>query len=126
MARILIIDDDESFRATLEQMLIAAGHTVTTADDGLSGARAYRANPTDLIITDMMMPHGGLSAIRVLREQFPHVRVIAMTGGGAHRLDYAQSLGAQRALAKPFTADALAAAIAGTLAEPPASPDATT
>lgn len=116
MARILLIDDDESFRTTLAQMLIAGGHKVVTADDGLTGANLFRAAPTDLVLTDMVMPHGGLLVIRVLREQFPALKVIAMSGGGSHRLDYARSLGAQRTLAKPFTAEQLAAAIAETLA----------
>ncbi len=119
MARILLIDDDESFRTTLGQMLTAAGHTVTVADDGLSGAKLFRAQPSDLVLTDMVMPHGGLSALWALRAQFPAIKVIAMSGGGAHRLDYARSLGAQRTLAKPFTSEQLATAIAETLATAP-------
>ena len=123
MASILLIDDDETFRTTLAQTLTAGGHVVTTASDGLDGARLFRARPTDLIITDMMMPHGGLAVIRVLREQFHHLRIIAMTGGGSHRLDYARSLGASRTLAKPFTPEQLASAIAGALAAAPSRAD---
>ena len=37
MARILIIDDDKSFRVTLEQRLNDRGHPVATANDGLTG-----------------------------------------------------------------------------------------
>lgn len=125
MAKILIIDDDEPFRSSLEQLLTAAGHTVVTADDGMAGAQLYRANPTDLILTDMVMPHSGLGTIRVLRSQFPDLRVIAMSGGGAHRLGYARDLGARCTLAKPFTLEQLAAAIAETLAAPPVPPEAT-
>ena len=115
MASILIIDDNEAFRSLLEEMLVAAGHTVKNAADGLEGAQIYREGPTDLIMTDMVMPHSGLSTIRVLREQFPDVKIIAMSGGGTHRLDYARSSGAAGTLTKPFSVKQLAAAIAETL-----------
>jgi CheY-like chemotaxis protein len=116
MASILIIDDNETFRVLLEEMLIADGHVVTKASDGLEGAQMFRDNPTDLIITDIMMPHSGLSTIQVLRKQFPDVKIIAMSGGGTHRLDYAKSIGASCSLAKPFTFEKLCAAISETLA----------
>jgi CheY-like chemotaxis protein len=125
MAHILIIDDDEGFRSLLEQMLAAGGHTVTTAEDGQKGAMAFRAQPTDLVITDLVMPRGGLLAIRVLREQFPDVKMIAMSGSSSHRLDYARALGAYRTLAKPFTPEQMYTAIAETLASGSAPPSAT-
>jgi CheY-like chemotaxis protein len=119
MASILIIDDNDTFRVLLEEMLIANGHVVTKASDGLEGAQMYRENPTDLVITDIMMPHSGLSTIQVLRKQFPDVKIIAMSGGGTHRLDYAKSIGASSSLAKPFTFEKLCAVISETLAGNP-------
>jgi DNA-binding response OmpR family regulator len=124
MARILIIDDDESIRSMLAFLLSTAGHQVTTANDGLSGLQLFRSDPTDLVFIDMMMPHNGLSAIRVLRSQFPSLRIIAMSGGGSHRLDYARSLGAFRTLAKPFDLPELAAVVAAALADATAAPSA--
>jgi len=44
------------------------------------------------------------------------VKIIAMSGGGTHRLDYAKSIGASCSLAKPFTFEKLCAAISETLA----------
>jgi two-component system chemotaxis response regulator CheY len=122
MARILIIDDDESLRTTLEQWLTAAGHSVLSAADPLDGLQLFRAAPTDLVVMDMMMPHSGLSAIRVLRGQYPQVRVIAMTGGPQHRLGYARDLGASHTLVKPFTPEQLKEAIAGALGARPEPP----
>jgi len=116
MASILIIEDNETFRVLLEEMLIADGHVVKKACDGLEGAQMFRDAPTDLIITDIMMPHSGLATIQVLRKQFPMVKIIAMSGGGGHRLDYAKSFGATCTLAKPFTFEQLCGAIATTLA----------
>jgi DNA-binding response OmpR family regulator len=104
-------------------MLTASGHAVATAADGLAGTISFRANPVDLVLVDMMMPHSGLGTIRVLRSQFPRLKVIAMSGGGSHRLDYARSLGAHCTLAKPFNAEQLATAVASTLAVASTAPD---
>jgi CheY-like chemotaxis protein len=116
MANILIIDDDEEFRLTLSAMLETDGHRVSVARDGFEGANSYRAQRPDLVFVDMVMPHNGLTLIRVLRNQFSGLKVIAMSGGGAHRLAFARDLGVHRTLAKPFTAEQLATAIADTFA----------
>lgn len=111
MPRILVIDDDDALRDMLALSLTAAGHEVVTADNGMKGLQLYRADPTDVVLIDLMMPHDGLMAIRVIRSQFPDLGIIAMSGGGAHRLAYARTLGAQATLAKPFSRAELAAAI---------------
>jgi CheY-like chemotaxis protein len=122
VASILIIDDNEAFREMLGQMLVTMGHAVVLAPDGFEGTQLYRANPTELILTDLVMPHSGLGAIRVLRNEFPKLKVIAMSGG-SRLLGYAKDVGAFRTLMKPFTPEQLTAAIAETLAfEPPAAP----
>jgi len=51
------------------------------------------------------------STIRVLRAEFPHLKIIAMSGGGQPRLDIAQGLGANRTLARPFESKELLTAI---------------
>ena len=123
MARILIIDDDEPFRAMLLAMLRESGHTAVAATNGLDAIALFRATPADLILTDIMMPYDGLATIRILRGEFPQLGIIAMSGGAERRLDYARSLGAHRTLAKPFTAVQLTAAIAEVLAgHPPSAP----
>lgn len=119
MAKILIIDDDDAIRGVLEQMLAMSGHAVTVAADGFEGMQLYRADTPDLVIMDMLMPHSGLAAIRVLRSQFPDVRVIAMSGGGSRKLGYARELGACCTLTKPFSPQQLADAVAEALAYSP-------
>ncbi|MDO8543517.1 MAG: response regulator [Opitutaceae bacterium] len=119
MAKILIIDDDEAFRALLLQMLVEAGHTAVAAVNGFEALKLLRAEPADLILTDIMMPYGGLATIRILHDEFPQVGIIAMTGGGTFRLDYARSLGAHQTLTKPFAAEQLTAAITKVLAAHP-------
>jgi CheY-like chemotaxis protein len=116
MARILIIDDDEALRKTLELTLTAAGHSVTVTPNGFEGVAAFRAAPADVIITDIMMPYGGLPTIRVLRAEFPQLKIIVMSGGGQPRLDIAKALGANHSLAKPFPTAELLDAIKTVLA----------
>ena len=116
MPRILIIDDDPQARALLRQALERAGHTVLEAADGQEGLQYYRASPTDLIITDILMPEReGLETIMALRKEFPDVKIIAISGGGrAGRLDFldiAARLGAQRTFRKPFNLRELLAAV---------------
>ena len=107
MARILIIDDDDQLRHMLCQALEQAGYETVEARDGEEGLEHYRATPTDLIITDILMPgREGLETIMELRREVPGVKIIAISGGGQTGnmtfLEVARYLGAQRALQKPF------------------------
>jgi len=107
MARILIIDDDAQVLVTLRQLLKREGYEVVEASDGNEGIRLYRENPTDVIITDLLMPEKeGLETIMDLRKAFPDVKIIAMSGGRQFSpedyLNMAKNLGAKYAFAKPI------------------------
>ncbi len=108
MARILIIDDDAIVRRVLRDWLEPAGHEVVEAEDGNVGLRLYKNDPSDLVITDIVMPDKeGIETIRELRRDFPDAKIIAVSGGGemlpgSACLDLAEGLGVQRALAKPL------------------------
>src|SRR5919108_2919694 len=83
VARILIIDDDDQIRRMLCQALEQAGYEAVEARDGQEGLEHYRAAPTDLIITDILMPgKEGLETIMELRREVPGVKIIAISGGG--------------------------------------------
>jgi len=56
MARILVIDDDQSIQMMLTAVLEEDGHAVTTVGDGDTGLKAALANVPDLIVTDMSLP----------------------------------------------------------------------
>jgi two-component system, response regulator, stage 0 sporulation protein F len=106
MATILIIDDEEPIRALLRTTLEAAGYEVTEASNGRIGLDLYRLKPTDLIITDILMPElNGLDLMLALTRQFLHAKVIAISGAGGDTnvLDVAKLLGARRTLQKPFS-----------------------
>jgi len=116
MALILIIDDNNQFRAMLREMLERTGYEVVEASDGKEGIKLYRENPTDLIITDLIMPEKeGIETIMELRRDFPDVKIIAISGGG--RLDpgqyliMAKSLGARYTFAKPVEREELLQAV---------------
>ena len=116
MQRILLIDDNEEMRSMLGQMITEAGFEVVLAANGNEGIKHYRSAPTDLIITDIIMPEkGGLQTIVELRRDYPEARVIAMSGGfRSHSDDHgalAKILGVDRILAKPFSSDDLFRAV---------------
>ncbi len=117
MARILLIDDDETFRGMVEELLIAAGHSVATASNGIEGAVRFRGEPFDLVITDLLMSEGeGLDVVMTLHREFSQVGVIAMSADSSRTqfyLEMASRLGAHRVLAKPFTAVGLLDAVTG-------------
>ena len=118
MARILVIDDAAEIRTLLEATLQSAGHEVVLAADGREGLRQYRAQPADLVITDLYMPiQDGLETIIQLRKEFPTVRIIAMCGKSTAMpmLSAAQRLGAVAVLQKPFLPDELLAEVAKVL-----------
>ena len=124
VARILLIDDDDLLRDVLAAALTHAGHTVHQAAEGGQGCEIFHATPVDLVITDIIMPgQEGIETILRLRHLNPRLPIIAMSGGATNSTVYlslAAQLGARHVLAKPFTPDALAAAIADLL--PPSTP----
>ena len=82
MKRLLVIDDDDQMRQMLKQMLERAGYEIIDAPDGQTGIELYRQNPTDLIITDLIMPQkDGMETIIELKRDFPNVKIIAISGG---------------------------------------------
>ena len=106
IATILIIDDEESIRALLRTTLEGAGHEVTEAPNGRIGLVLYRSRPTDLVITDILMPEmNGLDMLLELTREFLHAKVIAISGAGGEQniLDVAKLLGARRTFRKPFS-----------------------
>lgn len=122
MASILLVDDDEFVRGILRKALISVGHEVEEAPDGKVALAAYRRQPSDLVITDLVMPEkDGLEMIRELRRLDPAVKIIAMSGGGRMvapaqlYLESARIFGAVRILAKPFNAPALLKAVSEVL-----------
>jgi DNA-binding response OmpR family regulator len=115
MARILIIDDDDTLRGIIVKSLKHAGHQVADTNNGRKGVEMFRADPADLVVTDLVMPEQeGMETIKILHREFPNLPIIAMSGGldgSPLYLDLTRRLGAACTLTKPFTLQQLKEAI---------------
>ena len=119
MLRILLIEDNDALRTMMRHMLVAAGYDVQEAVNGRAGLNAYLRQPSDLVVTDIVMPDAeGLQTIEALHRADAAVKIIAISGAGS-ATDYlrtATQFGARQTLAKPFTHDELLTAVAEVLA----------
>jgi DNA-binding NtrC family response regulator len=109
MARILVIDDQDSIRRVVRRALEQDGHEVFDASDGELGMEILESNSFDVVITDIFMPgQDGIVTLRQIRKRFPAVKVIVISGGDASGLmdlrQDAELLGAVKSLQKPFNA----------------------
>ena len=87
------------------------------ARNGKEGLELFARANADLVMTDIVMPEvEGLEVLMKLRKKEPPVKIIAMSGGGrVSATDYlriARQMGAAQVLAKPFSNEAMMAAIA--------------
>jgi CheY-like chemotaxis protein len=117
---VLVVDDESSVRTITKQTLEAFGYRVLTAADGADAVAVYARSGDEVavVLTDMTMPiMDGPSTVRALTRMNPDVRVIAMSGlgadGGAMGVT---GLGVEHFLSKPYTAEALLAAVRDALA----------
>ena len=103
--RVLVVDDDQDIRESLEMMLHDLGCDVLLAQDGTAGlVRAERDAP-DLVLLDLMIPHrSGIAVLDSLKSRRVHrLPVIMMSGSTeARHRDLAESRGADGWLPKPF------------------------
>jgi CheY-like chemotaxis protein len=80
-ASLLIVDDALSIRMVLSQILASNGYTTRSAEEGFSALTEIRRDVPDFLISDLNMPGmSGFELLRVVRRQFPSIRVIAMSG----------------------------------------------
>lgn len=116
MARIIIIDDQESIRRVVRRALELDGHDVLEAGEGEAGIELLAKERADLVITDIFMPgQDGIVTLREIRKRFPGVKVMVISGGDETGLmdlrRDAELLGAVTSLPKPFDAEELIAAV---------------
>ena len=84
MAKILIVDDQRIQRVLLRALLEYDGHEIHEAGDGQEALDHYQSDPTDLVITDTVMPViSGLELCERLIQHNPEVKIIAISGGTA-------------------------------------------
>ena len=123
MARILIADDEEAIRSLLARALSQDGHEIVTANDGADALDllARQEGRFDLLVADIRMPvMDGIALALATARDHPDVVVQLMTGyanqreraSGLDRLIYDM-------ITKPYTLDAIRAAVADALAAGP-------
>lgn len=116
MARILIIEDEQSYREATAFMLRREGFDVAEASDGTSGLAEFDRNGADLVLLDLMMPGmPGTEVCRLLRQR-SNVAVIMVTARDSE-VDkvVGLELGADDYVTKPFSHRELVARIRAVL-----------
>jgi CheY-like chemotaxis protein len=124
--RILVIDDEPFVLEALTRVLASSAVAVIGASNADAGLTAMRESPVDLAIIDVILPGmDGVEAIKIMRRDFPDVRIIAISGGGNFGLNSylpeaistnaylaaCKAAGANGTLAKPFETAELRALI---------------
>ncbi len=105
--RILLVDDDPAQVMLASEILEPDGHDVRTALSGEEALKALGSEPADLVVADLMMPGmNGFDLLREIREAWPELPVIFLTGHD----DVASAVsaikeGAENYVTKPFDVD---------------------
>lgn len=116
---ILLIEDDREISSTISSVLGTAGYDVTIAPNGVEGRKLIDSRRPDLVITDMMMPQmGGFPVLEHLKslDNPPRIIMITANEGGRHKA-YAEMLGVDDYLRKPFAMDVLIESVGRALAQ---------
>ncbi len=120
MARILIVEDTEGVRQTLEIMLESSGHTLDVVENGADALKSLKQKTYDAVVTDIIMPEvDGNDVIMEIKRMTDPPKVIAISGGGM-KVDKEEALTLARSqadmvLKKPFTHRELQDAVEKTL-----------
>lgn len=106
---VLLVDDDRDILSAMEQAVSELGVATLAATDGNQAVEMSEQQAPDLVVLDQMLPkRSGFLVMERLRRQDPRPKVIMITGnqGQRHKV-YAQSLGVDLYLNKPFRMEKL-------------------
>ena len=106
-ARLLIVDDDSLIVDSLSEFLRMEGYLVDTAPDGAQAIEMLATTRYNLVLTDVNMPRtNGLELLRTIKNQYPDVVVLVITGYGTiENAVEAVKMGAFEYLTKPIIDD---------------------
>jgi DNA-binding NtrC family response regulator len=102
-AKVLLVDDEEDFLATLSERLEIRGLKVTAVTRGEDAVAKIEAEAFDLIVLDLSMPGiDGLETLKRIKAKQPDAEIIILSGKGSIRTSIeAMKLGAEDFLQKP-------------------------
>lgn len=103
--KVLVVDDYEMNLKMLTRYLEQNNYHVSAATNGLDALDMFEAEDGDfdLLITDLVMPGvSGVGVISIVKERYPNVPIIAMTGWGEHLEVLATEAKVDYLLEKPF------------------------
>ncbi len=104
-SRLLIVDDNEDILSTFYEFFNSMRYEVKTAVDGFAALKLLRdkSNFFDCLITDLVMPNiSGVGLISIVKKEYPHLKIIAMTGYGDQPGALASEAQADIVLFKPI------------------------
>jgi DNA-binding NtrC family response regulator len=103
--KILIADDSEYHRATLQQ-IIPQKYSIVEADSGTEARSMFDKENPDVVLLDIVMPEGeeeGVEVLRALKKKKPDLKVIMISAIGANRVtEECKKLGVTEYIEKPF------------------------
>ena len=106
-AHILVVDDEALLRKMLRTILVREGfNAVKCTNDGETALAKLAKERFDIVITDVRMPGmDGMELLSKIKEQYPEIAVVVMTGyGDMNTPEQARLLGADEYITKPFKA----------------------
>ena len=112
--RVLLVDDDSEIVESMRTVLESRGYDILIARDGNQGLMMAEKDEPDLVVLDMMMPkRSGFLVLEKLRRSRPvPMKVIMITANeGSRHKAYAEMLGVDDYIRKPFAMDRLLASI---------------
>jgi two-component system response regulator RegX3 len=102
--RILIVEDEDSLAESIRYNLEREGFTVRVADDGAAALEAFRADPPELVILDLMLPHvSGLDVCRAIRSESTVPMIVVTAKDSEADKVTGLELGADDYVTKPFS-----------------------
>jgi DNA-binding response OmpR family regulator len=111
---VLLVDDDQEILYAMRSVMENKGYRVLTATDGNMGLNVAEREQPDLVVVDMMMPKKSgflvLEKLKSRKKSYPKVIMITANEGGRHRA-YAEMLGVDDYIRKPFAMDRLIEAV---------------
>ena len=101
MAEVFLMEDSAPLRRVLVEELREAGHNVTAFPDGSEAGDTLFLGAADVLVTDLMMPKvSGLEVIDTVRESYPDLPIIVITGKPVEAL---KALPVSMVMQKPLT-----------------------